>query len=186
MSNEKSAKEVYYKAVMSNIAKVEQIKAKLEKDKKESKNYILMIALLETYSKVLNKLQESLKKEVSYMEENFIHKLASTLKQNKSIVQSLNQSIDLMTNYNKQINNILEYKRNMFNSYFSYEQTSLVDEAICRVVQTYSDDCLKKNNDIVKITYTTKEYEYTSAVTRFNEEAPAILQENVLPAQAEK
>lgn len=177
MNNEKSAKETYLKAVLGNITKVKQIKTKLETEGADK--YILMINLLSIYSEVLYKLQESLAKEVSYMEANFINKLASSLKDNKSIINNLNASIDLMQNYGRQLSNISEYKRNMFGSYFNYEQTVLMEDAITRVVHTYSDEVYKKNNDSSKINFANKEYEYTSAVTRFNEEAPGLLRENV-------
>lgn len=120
------------------------------------------------------------------MEENFISKLASALKQNKAIIQNLNSSIDLIQSYTKQLTSVFDYKRAMFSTYQVYEQTSLIDEAINRVVQTYSDDCPRKNNDPAKTAFTAKEFEYSSALRRFNEEAPSMLQANVFIFYSER
>lgn len=179
MMNEKAAKETYLKAVGGNMSKVEQMKNKLKKESGDTNKSVLMIALLDNYGKVLGKLEESLKGEVVYMEEKFICKLASALKQNKTIVQNLNASIDSIHSYTKQLTAVFEYKRAMFSSYTVYEQTSLIDEAIARVVQTYSDDCPRKGQDPAQIAFKNKEYEYTTAVKRFNEEAPGLLASSV-------
>lgn len=178
MVNEKAAKENYLKAVAGNLGKVDSMKAKLKKESTETNTSVLMIALLDTYSKVLNKLEENLKGEVAYMEEKFISQLATSLKKNKQIVQNLNTSIELMQGYSKQLTSISEYKKSMHTSYTAFEDT-LVDETIAKVVNSYSDDHQKKPNDLIKQAYSTRLFEYSSAVSRFNEEAPSILKQNV-------
>lgn len=177
MKNEKSAKETYLKSVIANTNKVRDIRSKLEKE--SGHKFVIMIDLLKIYGEVLHKLQENLVGEVSYMEASFISKLANTLKDEKIIKEKVQNSVDLMHKYMKQLGKIDNYRRAMFDSYFTYEQTTLVDEAITKVVRTYADDPIKKLNDAPKNSFTSKEYDYNTAVMWFNDEAPGILKQNV-------
>ena len=177
MKNEKSAKETYLKSVITNTNKVRDIRTKLEKEC--GHKFVIMIDLLKIYGEVLQKLQDNLVGEVSYMEANFISKLAMSLKDEKMIKDKVQNSVDLMHKYMKQLGKIENYRRAMFDSYFTYEQTTLLDEAIAKVVRTYSEDPLKKINDAAKNAFTSKEYDYSTAVMWFNDEAPSILKQNV-------
>lgn len=179
MANEKAAKETYLKAVLSNMSKVEQMKSKLQRNAKEASTSVIMCALLDTYSKVLAKLEAKLRSEVEYMEENFIRNLDSKLKQNKTIVQHLDASIELMDVYTRNLTDVYECKNSMFMSYPQYEQGPLFDEVIARTVSVYAEECTRKIHDISKFTYPKKEIEYVSAVNKFNEEATRLLNENV-------
>lgn len=177
MKNEKCAKEAYLKSVINNTNKVREIRSKLEKEK--TNKFVIMIDLLKIYSEVLEKLQENLANEVSYMEENFTSKLANKLKEDKLIKDKLQNSVDQMQKYFKQLRNIDTYRRAMLDSYNTYEQTILVDDAIQKVVQTYSDDPPKKCSDHARNTFASKEYDYSTAVMWFNDEAPGIIKQNV-------
>lgn len=185
MANEKAAKESYLKAVVGNMNKVEQMKSKLQRNSKEASTCVIMCALLDTYSKVLAKLEVKLRGEVDYMEENFIRNLDSKLKQNKAIVQNLDISIELMNVYTRNLTEVYECKNAMFMSYPLYEQGPLIDEVIAKVVSIYAEDSPRKIHDISKFTFPKKEIEYMSAVNRFNEEATKLLNENVLSNDSE-
>jgi hypothetical protein len=54
-----------------------------------------------------------------------------------------------------------------------------VDEAINKVVRTYSDESPKKFNDYQRNQFTSKEYDYSTAVLWFNDEAPGMIKQNV-------
>lgn len=177
MKNEKMAKETYLKSVISNATKVRDIKAKLEKE--GAHKFVIMIDLLKIYGEVLEKLQMNLANEVSFIAANFIMKLEAGLKEDKMVKERLQKSADLMQNYMKQLRNIDQYKRSMMESYIVYEQTTLVDDNINRIVQTYSDEPLKKISDMPKNNFSAREYDYNTALKWFNDEAPSLLKQNV-------
>lgn len=177
MKNEKAAKETYLKSVISNTNKVRDIRGQLEKE--SGHKFVIMIDLLKIYGEVLGKLQATLANEVAYMEDNFINKLANTLKEGKAVKDKIQNSVDLMHKYMKHLGKIENYRRAMFDSYYTYEQNTLVDEAINKVVRTYSDESPKKFNDYQRNQFTSKEYDYSTAVLWFNDEAPGMIKQNV-------
>lgn len=177
MKNEKSAKETYLRSVISNATKVRDIKAKLEKG--GSHKFVIMIDLLKIYGEVLEKLQEKLAGEVSFMAANFIKKLETGIKEDKVIKERLQNSVDLMQKYMKKLDSIDQHRRAMMESYNVYEQTILIDDTINRIVQTYSDEPVKKWPEFAKTNFFGKADHYNAALVWFNEEAPSILKQNV-------
>jgi len=176
MKNEKAAKETYLKSIIANSNKVRDIRTKLEKDC--GHKFVIMIDLLKIYGEVLQKLQENLVGEVSYMEANFISKLATSLKEDKVIKEKMQSSVDLIQKYMRQLVKIESCRRALVDSYITYEKTTMIDEAIAKVVRTYSDEIPKKLNDAPKNNYLAKEYEYHHEVKQFNEDAREILKSN--------
>lgn len=177
MKNEKNAKEAYLKSVITNLNKVRDIKTKLEKE--GTHKFVIMIDLLKIYGEVLEKLQVSLANEVTFIAENFMRKLETGLKEDKVIKEKLQNSVDLMEKYMKQLRKIDNYRRSMMETYNVYEQTVLIDDTINRIVQTYSDEPLKKTTELAKNNFAAREYEYNTALAFFNEEAPSLLKQNV-------
>lgn len=177
MKNEKAAKESYLKSVIANNSKVCDIRSKLEK--KPGHKFVIMIDLLKIYGEVLEKLQECIAGEVSYIEANFICKLAHLLKDNRTIKERMQNSIDLMHKYMKQLGKIESYKRSMFDSYHTYEKSTLIDDAINKVISLYAEDNHKKTGDAMRDQFASREFDYTTAVAWFNDEAPSMLKQNV-------
>lgn len=176
MKTEKSSLVNYCKDLTSNLNKVIGFRNETCKGKKHS--MVIMSDLLKLYEEILELRQSRLREEISKMDKGIITPLSNLLKEEKEVSEKLNGSVDIISKYNKRLDKIGTLKRTYFDSYHLYEKNVLYDEAINKIVQNLTEDTMKKPSDHYKFTKESKEYEYSTEIDWFNEEAPSMLVDN--------
>lgn len=185
MKGEKQAKEAYLKELNKNVSAVSNhLKALDEKQSTSLKGcaFIMMRDTLKIYLDVLQKSQQQIIQETTFIDTNLIYPLSTVLSEDKKATEYVNQSINLIGIYNKQQARVEVLKKQTADTYSNFEENVLIDESIMKVTTGYLDEPVRQPSSPLghKIhPYFTKLDEYKEAVAQFNKDAPNLLRDSV-------
>lgn len=182
VTSEKSAKERYCKDIGGNIAKIQELLAGIKKDRKKT-TFIMFADLLKVYSGVLLEVQEECLQDIKLLDDKLVKPLSSVLKESKAATDRLQESVDLIHRYQKQLKNVEGLRRTTHDSYLAYEQGVHIEDLVSKITQDYVDEFMtpppRNKAESLKNSYYNKELDYSNAVVHFNKDAPKLLSDSV-------
>ena len=203
IKREKEARVIYNKEIGQSLNKILELKAYIHRSMENAflgpnppsepnlqqgkyhmqtstLTFMSLMNILKIYGEVMAKVQDSMAKDIQLVEDTVIAPLEYPLKEDKLISEKLEESIEIIDRYSKDIRKIDQAKRKMFDLHHQYEQSVIRESLLHAITSTYSDDPEKPAEPCHRIKYLKAVDEYRQLVDAFNGSVTGQLEENVI------